>query len=82
MALSKHSTFTDESASQSARDSAQSSGRTLSNVSDVMTTCAILSAGFTVYYYLKIYKPKTQARTEVVPTVDSEMAGLVITGSF
>ena len=55
---------------------------TLSNVSDVMTTCAVLSAGFTVYYYLKIYRPKTKASTEVVPTVDSEMAGLVITGSF
>ena len=38
--------------------------------------------GSTVYYYLKVYKPKMRARAEVVPTVDSEMAGLVVSGTF
>jgi hypothetical protein len=62
MALGKHGTFNDENATPEQRDDAQASGRTLTKLTDAFAFGAIASAGFTVYYYLKVYKPKASER--------------------
>jgi tetratricopeptide (TPR) repeat protein len=107
MALGKHGTFTDPGATADEKDAAQSSGRTLTKLTDAFSVVALAGAGFTVYYYLKIYRPKAAERTRlederegahdefsrrrrgrrgpkvvVVPSVQGDGGGLVLTGWF
>ena len=97
LAVGEHGTFTDPNATQEERDAAQSSGRTLAALTDAFTGAAVLAAGFTAYYYLKIYKPKADEHDnlereragmhdemgwQVVPSVGRDSAGLVLSGSF
>jgi len=60
IALGKHGTFTDPGASEQDKTDAQSSGPTMAVLTDVFTTAALLAAGATAYYYLKIYTPKVE----------------------
>ncbi len=64
MAIGKHGTFEDETATAEDRDAAQSSGKNLALATDFFTGAAVVGAAFTVYYYLKIYKPKAKARDD------------------
>ena len=98
MALGKHGTFNDENATPEQRDDAQTSGRTLTRLTDAFAFGAIASAGFTVYYYLKVYKPKAAERGRlereregmhdeyskllILPSVQPGAGGLVLTGWF
>lgn len=58
LALGKHGTFHDEGATIEERDAAQKSGRSMARLTDVFATGAIIAAGVTTYYYLKVYRPK------------------------
>jgi tetratricopeptide (TPR) repeat protein len=97
VAVGKHSTFTDPMSTEAERSSAQSSGRTFAHLTDAFTGVAVVSAGFTAYYYLKIYRPKASARREaeqeragmhdemgliVVPSAGPDFGGLVLSGRF
>ncbi|MCB9573549.1 MAG: PEGA domain-containing protein [Kofleriaceae bacterium] len=96
LAVGKHATFIDDSVSAADRDAAQSSGKSLALMSDLFTTGAVVAAGVTAYWYLKIYKPKVDHHHElereraswhddlaVVPAIDpSGSAGLAVLGRF
>jgi hypothetical protein len=64
-ALGEHGTFTDENATDDARDDAQSAGKRYARMSDVFTGVAVVAAGFTAYYYLKVYRPKAANRSRL-----------------
>jgi tetratricopeptide (TPR) repeat protein len=92
MAVGKHGTFSDESASPDERESARSSGKNLALVSDLLWVGAIGAGAYTAYYYYKVYKPK-KARLErelsgqaqaswVAPWADGQGAGVAWGGSF
>lgn len=57
MALGEHGTFHDDGATAAAREDAQASGRRLTKMTDAFAAGALIAAGATAYYYLKIYKP-------------------------
>jgi hypothetical protein len=98
MALGKHGTFNDENATPEERDDAQASGRTLTKLTDAFAVGALAAAGFTVYYYLKVYQPKSSERGRLekeregthdeyskiilTPSVHPGGGGLVLTGWF
>ena len=62
MAVGKHGTFHDENATPDQRESAQKSGRTLTKLTDGFAVGALAAAGFTAYYYLKVYRPEAEER--------------------
>ncbi len=95
LAVGEHGTFTDESLPEDERDAAQSSGKRMALLSDVFTAGTVVAAGFTAYYYLKVYKPKAAERSaaereregwhdelSIVPVIDRDGGGLSVVGSF
>jgi hypothetical protein len=62
MAVSKHGTFTNEGLTADERDSAQSSGKSLALVTDLMLVGAIAVGAYTAYHYYKVYKPAVAER--------------------
>lgn len=92
LAVGKHGTFTDPASTTPERADAKSSGETLSVVTDVMLVGAVLSAGFTAYWYLARYKPgrekvdqrasRTRPKLEMAPWVQTDGGGFAVVGSF
>jgi hypothetical protein len=85
VAVSKHSTFKDENASPSDRDSAKDSGKTFALVTDLCLVGALAAGGFTAYWYYAKYKPaqaKMETKTAVVPWVKPDAGGVSFAGSF
>jgi hypothetical protein len=96
LALGKQSDFEDTSLSETERDDAASSGKSLALVTDVCLVGAAATAAVTTYYYFKIYRPKARDRerkqkavdafhdefskVRVVPWVQPASAGLSVTG--
>lgn len=86
-AIAKHHTFTDPSTRPSARQDAQSSGRTLAHITDACLGGAVIAAAFTTYWYLYRYSPernseRNHAKLGVVPWVQPDTGGLFATGTF
>ena len=86
LAMSRHDTFTDDSATPDDRDSARTSGRNLALVTDVLVIGAIASATYTAFYYVTRYRPDRESggasAFQVVPAVSPESAGVAVTGRF
>jgi tetratricopeptide (TPR) repeat protein len=82
MALSRNSTFEDPMSSEDEREAAKSSGKKLAVTSDVCLVGAVLAAGFTTYYYFRVYKPRnkriqeSRSKAAVVPWVQPTAGGL------
>lgn len=57
LAIGKHGTFTSDTASDTERADAQSSGRRFARISDVSLVTALVAGGFTTYWYLAKYRP-------------------------
>lgn len=74
IALGKHGTFNDPAASEADKDAAQSSGPTMAMLSDVFTTLALVAAGGTAYYYLKVYTPQVKEHEAELEGDEGEMA--------
>lgn len=73
MAIGKHGTFKDESASDNVREDARQSGKSLALLTDGLVLGTIVAGAFTAYYFQKIYRPKNaeykkklQARDEAL----------------
>jgi len=58
LAVGKHGTFTDDGASESAREDARQSGKSMALLTDGLVLGTIVAGGLAAYYYTKIYKPK------------------------
>ncbi len=84
LAMSKHDIYTDPERSMEDRKAAQSSGRTMATVTDVMLVGAIAAGGFTAYWYFKQYKPAQAAKepTALVPYTTPDGAGVAVFGRF
>lgn len=92
MAIGKHGTFTDPMSSQSERDDARSSGKTLALVTDLSIVGAVGAAALTAYWYQFKYRPQAraqaehpgqgQAKLDVLPWVQPQAGGLSVAGSF
>jgi PEGA domain-containing protein len=91
VAVSKHGTYTDTSATPAERADAQSSGKTLAHVTDFCLVAAVAAGAFTAYWYQYKYRPQArafaerqqaQAKVDVVPWVEPTAGGLSIAGSF
>jgi len=91
VAVVKHGTYTDTSATPAERADAQSSGKTFAHVTDFCLVSAVVAGAFTAYWYQYKYRPQArafaerqqaQAKVDVVPWVQSQAGGLVIAGHF
>jgi hypothetical protein len=92
VAVGKHGTFTDASATPAERSDAQSSGRTFAHVTDFCWLGALGAASFTAYWYVyKVNRPQPQASTptsgidaklDIAPWVQPQAGGVVVGGSF
>jgi tetratricopeptide (TPR) repeat protein len=71
-ALSKHSTYRDESLTDTQREDARRDGKQLAGVTDVLLGGAVVSALVTAYYYYGVYQPRAQAAGEGAESVDVE----------
>jgi hypothetical protein len=58
LAVGKSGTWHDDGASDSAREDARQSGKSLALLTDGLVLGTIVAGGLTAYYYQKIYKPK------------------------
>lgn len=58
LAVGKNGTWKDENASDTAREDARQSGKSLALLTDGLVVGTIVAGGLTAYYYTKIYKPK------------------------
>jgi hypothetical protein len=61
LAMARHDDFVDSSRSAAEREDARTSGQTLARTTDVLLVGAVAAAGFTAYYYLKVYRPAARA---------------------
>ncbi len=66
IALGHSSTFHDPNATQADKDAAKSSGPTMAALTDLFTGLAVVAAGGTAYYFLKIYTPKAKDHERLV----------------
>lgn len=64
LAVGQHKTFVAEDTKDLDRDDAQSNGKTLAHVTDVLFVGALAAGGFTAYWYFKKYKPAKTKQTE------------------
>jgi tetratricopeptide (TPR) repeat protein len=71
-ALSKHSTYRDESLPEGEREDARRDGKQLAGVTDVLLGGAVVAALVTAYYYYGVYQPRAQAAGEAQQSVDVE----------
>jgi hypothetical protein len=95
-ALSKHSTYRDETLPDSEREDARRDGKQLAGITDVLLGGAVVSALVTAYYYYGVYQPRARAVEEgagsvdveeeaawrVAPFVGDGSAGVAASGSF
>lgn len=96
-ALSKHSTYRDESLTDGQREDARRDGKQLAGVTDVLLGGAVVAALVTAYYYYGVYQPRAQATGEaqqsleveeeetalrITPFVGDGSAGVAAWGSF
>ncbi|HEY5921063.1 MAG TPA: PEGA domain-containing protein [Kofleriaceae bacterium] len=97
VAVSKHGTYTDDTASPTDRADAQSSGKTFARLTDVCIVGAVAAGAFTAYWYQYKYRPQAQAlaerqqaqaKVDVVPWVQPAQVsagfsgGLSVAGQF
>ena len=66
MAVGRHDTFVDESASANRRENARTEGKNLALITDAMIAGSVIAAGITTYYYLKVYKPKVRSHERML----------------
>jgi hypothetical protein len=95
-ALSKHSTYRDESLSGTEREDARRDGKQLAGVTDVLLGGAVVAALVTAYYYYGVYQPRAQASSagegavdveedeafRITPFVGDGSAGVAASGAF
>ena len=95
-ALSKHSTYRDESLSGTEREDARRDGKQLAGVTDVLLGGAVVAALVTAYYYYGVYQPRAQAASagegaidveedeafRITPFVGDGSAGVAASGAF
>jgi hypothetical protein len=91
VAVAKHGTYTDETATPAERADAQSSGKNFAAVTDICLVSALAAGAFTAYWYQYKYRPQArafaerqqaQAKVDVVPWVQPQAGGLSVAGSF
>lgn len=75
IAVGKHNTFTDPEATDQEIEDAQASGPTMAALTDAFTAAAVVAAGATVFYYLKIYSPKVKERDRLMEERAAEGGG-------
>jgi hypothetical protein len=61
MALGRHETFVDRTATDSRRETARTEGKNLALLTDGLILGGVVVAGITAYYYVKVYGPKRRA---------------------
>ena len=89
VALGKHGIFSDDTLEPDVREDARASGQTFSRITDVQLILAILSGGYTAYYYYGVYKPKrrryeSRRGLEAIVPFSSEggVGGVAAMGTF
>lgn len=90
MARAKHATYEDETKPLDEREDARKAGKTLALVTDGLLVGAVVSAGFTAYWYWGVVKPAeaesgavaTSKQSIWTPYVGAGEAGLAVMGSF
>ena len=98
VAVGRHGTFTSDDATDSEREDARSSGKTLALTTDLCLIGALAAGGFTAYHYFFKYRPalrkqreagdKLSTKVDLVPWVQpaagysGSMVGAGLTGSF
>jgi tetratricopeptide (TPR) repeat protein len=58
LAVGKHGTFADETASERRREDARVSGKNMALLTDGLILGTIVAGGVTAYYYTKVYRPR------------------------
>ena len=90
MARAKHATYEDETKPIDEREDARKAGKTLALVTDGLLVGAVVSAGFTAYWYWGVVKPAENDATTMAsskrsiwtPYVGAGEAGFAVMGSF
>ena len=94
MALSKHGVYVDGTKPMQERLDARDQGKSFALVADILLAGAVVTGGFTTYWYFAVWKPRAAARERepgapagaslqaVSPWVSDDGAGVLFSGRF